>query len=457
MSPVQYRLSLLTRITLYTVATLADIIQIILLLLVIGTIINTVVSVIYYLIFGSICLLNSVKLFGTRQLKKTVGTWFAEAVPILNFLPWFLIGTYLTIRQADQEDREKANPAPANPTNRIPVKLKMIGREIIKKVAIVLLCLLPVSSVLADSNIITTPDLTIRITPRDPGPATQTTIDLTSYSFDLERSQVNWQIDGKKILNNNDSHLSLTTGKIGVPVIVKAQIIPVNSSTKTVTISIIPTQVDLIWRGDTYTPPGYLGGKPISLESVGQVTALPILIDRTKRQLPPTELVYNWSDDGKTMTLSSGLGKDTYTFKAPIGGTKEITVSVENRDGSLRANNTILIPITKPRLLFYEESALTGPNYAQALQTNFTLTKNQSIIRVVPYFFPQNLVIDGGLNYNWFLNGEMIGNNRPSLGVENSRSTGVANLEVHINNPDSLFQSAKMLLGVTLGDLSDNF
>lgn len=447
--------------SLYASAVLADSLQMVLLIVAVGAIMDTIVSIFYYLTFGTILFFNRINVFGPRQIKKTILTWFSEAVPFLNFLPWFVIGTYLTIRDSDKEDEEmrlqahkttidSLNPNP--PTNKIPSRPKISG-EVIKKVAIILLCLLPLGA-LADTNIITTPDLTIKITPRDPAPNTSTTINLISYSFDLDRARIDWQVDGKPIYNNNDQHLTVTTGKLGIPLTIKAQITPANSPTKTATILIIPTQVDLIWRGNTYTPPGYLGGRRISLESTGQVTALPTIMDQTKKLIPIEQLIYTWTDNNKVITPASGLGKNTYTFKAPIGGTKEIKVEVENLDGSLRASNSTLIPVTKPQLLFYEEQALTGPNYAQALQTNFSFNQEQSVIRLVPYFFPQNLVTGTNLVYQWLLNGQLIGNNSPSLGVENSQTPGVASLEARVTNPDSLFQNAKLLLNITLGNVN---
>lgn len=457
MPQVNYRLGPISRIALYTIAVITDIIQMILLFVAVGAIINTIVSLVYYLTFGTILFFNNINIFGPKQARKTAVSWFGEAVPFLNVLPWFLIGTFLTIRQADKEDREKANPpiSKPTPTNITPFKSKVMDTDIIKKAAIILLCLLPFGA-LAQTKIITTPDLTIRITPQDPGPNTPTTINLSSYSFDINRANIDWIINGIKSIDQTGPSLNLTTGQVGELTTVKAQINPQGEAPKTVNINLNPAQVDLIWRGDTYTPLGYLGGRRITPEATGQVTALPNLIDQTKKPLPSEQLVYLWTDNGKEMALASGIGKDTYTFKAPIGGTKEIKVTVESLDGRLKAHNTALIPISKPSLIFYEDKALLGTNYYQALKAGFNLQSDQTIIKVVPYFFPNNLVVNDSLIYRWSLNGRVLEAQGPELGVEDSSQPGVAKLEVVVNNPNSLFQNIKSELNINVGNTNQS-
>ncbi len=459
MPPVRYRLGSITRVAIYAIATLTDIIQMILLIAAVGAIINTIVSLAYYFVFGTICFFNNVQLFSTKQLKKTLGTWFGEALPIINFLPWFLIGAYLTIRQTDEEDRMKhhANQQALESLRPAPKPSKNIGSEVIKKAAIILLCLLPLGA-LAETKIITTPDLTIKVTPADPGPNTPVIINLDSYSFDIGRARIVWTVNGRETAGYNNAGISFTTGEVGTLTNVRAQIKPFGERERTLTISIIPAQVDLLWRGDTYTPQDYLGGKRISIETTGQVVALPLIIDQTKKPISPEQLVYTWLDNGREMAPASGLGKDTYVFKAPIGGTKEIKVIVETIDGRLRAQQTALIPIAKPELRFYVDNALTGPNYAKALTDNFKLTGERALLRVEPYFFPNSLVKGGDLIYRWSLNGRALDNLGPVLGVESGNRSGTANLEVAVNNPLSLFQLARAALNVTLGEsVLDNF
>src|SRR5262245_18430252 len=71
--------------------------------------------------------------------------------------------------------------------------------------------------------------------------------------------------------------------------------------------------VDLLWQGEVYTPPFYLGRALWSGQSRLTVVAVPHVGSSAANSL-----VYRWTRDGEVLGNASGVGKRTLSFNDSV-------------------------------------------------------------------------------------------------------------------------------------------
>ncbi len=280
-------------------------------------------------------------------------------------------------------------------------------------------------------------DFSVEFSPSAPGPNTSVSATLVSYSFDVNRASITWNLNGQtKLRGTGQKNFSFTTGNLGSRTNISVSITSEDGAQLQKNFSFQAADVDILWEALNYTPLTYKGkALPVS-GSLIRITAIPYFPSSSG-------LVYEWQIDYKNVPDISGTGKNSFVFKsADIYNKNKIGLTVSNYDRSIVAKKSVDIEIGAPKIIFYEESLLEGVKYNRALRGNVQLEEDEIIVRIEPYFFSVNDLEK--IFYEWLMNGKKI---IPEeffniLSLRRGESSGQSLIKVSANNPSNILQYA---------------
>ena len=298
-----------------------------------------------------------------------------------------------------------------------------------------LLCISHVSMA-ANEILIQEDDVSVDTIPENPEPYQDVTVKLSSYATDLNKAMIQWQSGSSIVLSGygKTSYSFKTQGPNTITSINVTINIPGSIDKITKNISINPTEVELMWEGvDSYTPPFYRGKSFPTAEGLIKVVAI-ANTNTTKRG--KGDITYTWKAGDNTNLDVSGYNKDSYVFKnSELNDVEKVSVLAESINGQYSAKNTVDIPISKPKVVFYQKSPTEGILYRNALNNETSFIGDEMTIVAVPYF----LSIKGNekyFNYGWQINGEDIPTptNKTELTVRPTERGGYANIGLTVEN-----------------------
>ncbi len=295
-------------------------------------------------------------------------------------------------------------------------------------------------------------DIEVETIPRNPEPYQNVTINLISYSTDLNKAMIKWQ-SGSKTIMSGFGKKSYTFKSFGpnTTTIFNITITPANSFNNiTKQVLITPSEVEVIWEAvDSYTPPFYKGKSFVSREGLIKVVAMP---NTNTIKQGKGNITYTWSSNDETIQSASGYGKDSYIFRNSILNDNEnITVVASSIDESYRATKTLYIPTVSPKILFYKKSPTEGVLYNKALTDNYLMSEDEMTIVAEPYFLElKNNKYD--FNYKWQINGSVVETptKKTELTIKPSSRGGYATISLYMENTRTLFQQVTGQLKLNL-------
>ncbi len=312
--------------------------------------------------------------------------------------------------------------------------------------ALVAVIFLPVFSHASVQIGIQDSDINVDTVPGNPQPYDDVTINLSSYSTDLNKAMIQWRQGSALVLSGygKTSYTFKTPGPDSVTIFT-VTIMPVeggNSITKQVVIS--PSEIDLMWEAaDAYVPAFYRGKALPTSESAIRVVAIP---NTNTIKQGKGSVTYSWSSgqNDNPVTASSGYGKDSYEFiNSPLNTKEKVSVSASSVDGRYSATSSIDVPIVSPKVVFYKRSPTEGVLYNQALNDQTTITEDEATIVAAPYYLA-TVGNEDDFAYNWQINGSAI--NTPSkkteLTIQPTEHDGYATIDVDFENAQTLYQKA---------------
>lgn len=265
---------------------------------------------------------------------------------------------------------------------------------------------LPITKLSAQG--IGTDQVLVEIDPEFPKPGETVSVKLTSYSGDLDRARIVWSLNGKAAKSGTGvKTFSFNMGPAGKSVTfgVTVEAPGIGLFEKNVTLN--PAQVDILWQAvNSYTPPFYRGKALPARMSKIRVVAMPDMKTKLGSNVKPAEMVYKWTLDDIPMLDSSGYAKNFADFSFDfVSSDATVKVNASSvKESGLIAENTVYLPTTAPKIIFYENKPLKGVDYENAIGDSFTLKNAEVNIVAEPYYFTSR---DGltDLSYNWLLNG----------------------------------------------------
>jgi hypothetical protein len=295
-------------------------------------------------------------------------------------------------------------------------------------------------------------EISVDLSPSNPEPYQDVTINLSSYATDLNMAIITWQTSGETALSGiGKTSYSFKTQGPDTTSIINISIKPAGSmSTVNKKISITPSEIEIMWESTNgYTPPFYRGKSlPIS---GGFIRAVAIPNTNTIKS-GSGSITYNWKNNDSAVPDASGYNKNSYLFKNSMFDTSNnISVTASSVNGGYSAEKAIEIPVYKPKIVFYKKSPTEGVLYSNALDKETIMTEDEMTVVAEPYFLPVK-GNENNITYSWQINGEGIQtpSKKTELTVRPTSKGGYATIDLIIENANELFQKITNKLRINL-------
>ncbi len=316
-------------------------------------------------------------------------------------------------------------------------------------IAIVLLLMAPV---LAQGALIPTRGEQIQLTANPTHPVPNTSVTITAHvSLESLGKTMIWTVDGDYITEGVGlTTITIPIGAVGTATEVEATLMEEGEIRGSARYIVRPTEVDLVWEGQTYVPPLYAGRPLANANADVVVVAFPKII-RSGVAVPSTDLNFTWDINGTVQQSQSGYGKATFTTR-PTRYSDALTVgvTVETRDGLYRARGATAINPVRPFAVVYEDRPLTGINFYRSATRGALLGGDEITFRVYPYFS----AVEQELTFAWSFNGQPISFDSDDPRTATFRRTGEGvgtfSVEVSFENLKLLFERGRGAFNLSL-------
>lgn len=298
--------------------------------------------------------------------------------------------------------------------------------------------------------------LDINISPESPKPGETVTISLETYSLDLDSTDVQWILNNKQQLRGVGEKKFVFQVGNGTESKIIVNIYPKNQPKISKTFVFNPTNIDLLWQAETYTPPFYKGKALFSAESTVNMVTIPNFIDG-KNRTPDSSVVYKWIVNGEVQGDYSGKGKNYFKYTSDILS-QDTTIEVEAypvNNSSKKGSGSVDLTEKNSFVLFYEDNPTNGIMFNYSLRNQIDLKKRKEAkISVFPYNFSVNNK-NTDLNYTWYINSEKISlpSNTSAIVVKQNEKEAISSVSILVDiiNPKYITQSTKNILEFIFG------
>lgn len=295
-------------------------------------------------------------------------------------------------------------------------------------------------------------EINVETIPSNPQPYEDVTINISSYATDLNKAILIWSTPSG-VVQSGIGKLSYSFKALGPDtastITISIQLVgSLNTIVKKITI--IPSEIALMWESaDGYSPPFYKGKVLPTVGGLIRVVAIP---NTSSIKSGNGSVVYNWKNNGDVSLDASGYNKNSYVFKNSLFDTRnEVEVMASSVGGAYSAENSIIIPTYKPKVVFYKKSPAEGVLYNNALGKETFMTEDEMTVVAEPYFISLK-GNESGFSYNWKINNEPLDtpSKKTELTVRPSARGGYATLDFLMENINELFQTVSGQLKITL-------
>lgn len=296
----------------------------------------------------------------------------------------------------------------------------------------------------------------LNVSPQYPSPGQTVHITAESPIVDLATADISWSEGSKQLPGGlGATSIDVTAGPLGTRLDIVARIETSEGIAITSSTSLIPTQIDLLYDGDTYSPPFYRGRALPSAGSVLELHALPWFRAPNGSFIDSKDLIFTWKQGGSIVAAASGKGKNTARITlASFASAGNITVIAASSDRKLVGETQVQIPIAEPILDLYQEHPLFGILAHAALGSSATIEDTQATLAAVPYFAPTRSLTDPGLTFEWMVDGvpvpETQGNNQITIEPKTRKAT----VSVSLSHNDSIYFGVSGLWNIALQEKS---
>ncbi len=247
----------------------------------------------------------------------------------------------------------------------------------------------------------------VTLKPNLPGPLTEVTAEVISNGVNLNSLEITWILNGKESLRGiGKKSFTFTTGEVGSVTALRADINTNEYGLLSKNIDIQPTDADILWEADTYTPPFYKGKALPSSQSYIKAVALPHFITKSGK-VKAEDLVYMWKKSYTPNPNDSGRGKNVYLYRGTYTfNTNTIETIISTPDNTLSLNKKTRVYIHEPKIVFYEDRPLEGVRYEELLPGSFNMKTQEVALQAAPYFFSFQNTDDNGAIFTWRVDGK---------------------------------------------------
>lgn len=265
--------------------------------------------------------------------------------------------------------------------------------------------LVPFISLAQENNTLSVEDIVgstnFIVNPSSPMPGQIVRVTIQGSGIDLETALLTWSINGQRIKSGyGEKEITFTAGPIGSNSTIKLSI-DAEGKTYNRTVTISPGEIDMLWQGNSYTPPFYRGRSLWPLQGDIIVTAIPHAAGPNGIEYNPKTLIYKWYLNDVAYADKSGYGKNTYSFTEP-GLALEQNIGVEVYNGeTLMGRRYLSLSAINPVTLVYENNPLFGFMFNQEVGNDYHLNKSEISLGAFPYYFSAASKDNPFLSYKW--------------------------------------------------------
>lgn len=295
------------------------------------------------------------------------------------------------------------------------------------------------------------PDImTIKTNPKTPGENQDVTVTIESYAVDLDTARIIWSVNKEPRKEGiAEKTFKLRTGALGEKIVVDIAIFTAIGSQINKQIVIAPSEIDLLWEAQTYTPPFYKGKALPTYKSLVRVSAIPrwntLVSD-------PSQFIYKWTYN-RIQTIGGGLGKNSVVIPAGWPNSSvPIALETSLTESSWTGYQNTNIPTSEAKLVFYEQAPLLGIQFDHALMGAKSVSGNEIAIRAVPYFFSTDNYLNSELIYTWKINGNNIVTGMDPMSIlvpKQGKGAESYTIGLRVQSPKRILQEGNTQAGIS--------
>ncbi len=206
--------------------------------------------------------------------------------------------------------------------------------------------------------------------------------------------------------------------------------------------------VDILWQGDTYTPPFYKGRSLWSNQSRINLVAIPQGLGN------PANLNYKWTKNGSVLGNASGLGRNVLSFSDNILSKPQIIkVDIISGEDTILASTSVTVAPVSPMLAVYENNPLYGFMFHRETSGGIHKIQGGEItFAAFPLFFDTLNRAENTVGYEWRTNvGDRETQNSVTYRVPEN-TTGSSEVQVRASSKDKITQNASGSFLVQFGN-----
>lgn len=212
------------------------------------------------------------------------------------------------------------------------------------------------------------------------------------------------------------------------------------------------SDVDLLWQGQTYTPPFYEGRSLWSNESRVDLYAIPHIVGADL-----STLYYRWSKDGTVLGSLSGINKRSITFvdtalSLPI----EVKMDVrQGENGDILASRTVLLTPIGPKTLVVKDDPLYGLLFNSPIGGEFALSGPEVSFAAVPLFAAVSTRLAPAMSYTWTMNSSDSRTGNEVLYRAPEGTSGLSNVSLRVTDSHTLVQPEDKDFSIKFNNVSN--
>ncbi len=283
-------------------------------------------------------------------------------------------------------------------------------------------------------------DLTLTTIPNYPQPLTETKVSADAYTFDTVGANFYWYVDGEELPNSrNQREITLTTKGLGERTTVELKLELASGQIISETIAIVPAEINLTIEADTITPAFYQGRPLPTIGSTVRFVATPNTINNAAAH----QYTYIWKHDNKVLFGGPATGKFVADIEMGMGKEQLITVDAI-LNNVVVARKSIVIEMSEPEILFYEENPLRGASEIAATSP-YMITNNETNFRAEPYYMSRSILNSDSL-LEWEIDRRRVDNPNTDpqfITLNLNDASGQSLLNFHVRNLQQLLQGVE--------------
>lgn len=296
-------------------------------------------------------------------------------------------------------------------------------------------------------------EVVLTLSPDNPAAGELVTATLNSYSTNLNVAYISWLTNDSLITEGvGKKTFVFNAGELNSDITVTARISTTQGDSITKSITITPTEIDLLWEAtDSYVPPFYKGKALSAPEGTYKIVAVPNVYSLGQK-IDSKNLSYTWERDGNVAQSYSGWGKDYYIFKnSYLDKESEITVKATDILGKVSPEGSTTLITYDPKVVFYKKVIELGPDYKKAIQNTYNLGAGSETLIATPYFFSPKNIKQEDLKFDWSIDDEKISTptNKNEISLRAGEGEhGTSIIKLLVNNTKTLFQELETTINV---------